>query len=106
MQHSFLHTIEVETVDRRYVPGIFGSLPEWKNVPVFHETALTITYEYTPPSRGQKGPHGEPLEPDAESEIEILSATDEAGNECDPETIENINALSLCWDHLAKTFEQ
>ena len=68
------------------------------------ETTLTITYQHTPPSRGQTGPHGEPLEPDAESEIEIISVTDEAGNECDPKTIENIH--SLCWDHLAKTFVQ
>lgn len=68
------------------------------------ETTLTITYQHTPPTRGQTGPHGEPLEPDAESEIEILSVTDEGGNDYDPETIENIN--SLCWDHLTKTFEQ
>ena len=45
------------------------------------------------------------LEPDAESEIEILCVTDETGNERDLKTIENINALSLCWDHLAKTFK-
>ena len=82
MQHTFQHYIETRT----------------------GETTLTITYQHTPPSRGQTGPHGEPLEPDAESEIEILSVTDEGGNECDLETIENIN--SLCWDHLAKTFEQ
>ena len=66
------------------------------------ETALTITYEHTPPSRGQTGPHGEPLEPDAESEIEILSVTDEAGNDYQPETIENIN--SHCWDDLLEYF--
>jgi len=66
------------------------------------ETALTITYEHTPPSRGQTGPHGEPLEPDAESKIEILSVTDEAGNDYDPETIENIN--SHCWDDLLEYF--
>ena len=83
MQHTFLHTIE--TCDT--------------------ETTLTITYQHTPPSRGQTGPHGEPLEPDAESEIEILCVTDETGNECDPETIENINVIPLCWDHLAKTFK-
>lgn len=68
------------------------------------ETALTITYEHTPPSRGQTGPHGEPLEPDAESEIEILSVTDEAGNDYD--LFKEKNVYSLCWDHLAKTFEQ
>jgi len=66
------------------------------------ETALTITYEHTPPSRGQTGPHGEPMEPDAESKIEILSVTDEGGNDYDPETIENIN--SLCWDDLLEYF--
>ena len=87
MQHTFQHAIEQTIFPDNAV-----------------EIDLTITYEYTPPSRGQRGPHGEPLEPDAESEIEIISVTDEAGNECDPETIENIN--SLCWDHLAKTFEQ
>lgn len=68
------------------------------------ETALTITYEHTPPSRGQTGPHGEPLEPDAESKIEILSVTDEAGNDYD--LFKEKNVYSLCWDHLAKTFEQ
>ena len=82
MQHSFQHTIETGDT----------------------ETTLTITYHHTPPSRGQTGPHGEPMEPDAESKIEILSVTDEGGNDYDPETIENIN--SLCWDNLAKTFEQ
>lgn len=82
MQHTFQHYIETRT----------------------GETTLTITYQHTPPSRGQRGPHGEPLEPDAESEIEIISVTDESGNDYDPETIENLN--SLCWDHLAKTFEQ
>jgi len=66
------------------------------------ETTLTITYEHTPPSRGQTGPHGESLEPDAESEIEILSVTDEGGNDYQPETIENIN--SHCWDDLLETF--
>ena len=83
MQHTFQHAIEIGDT----------------------ETTLAITYQHTPPSRGQRGPHGEPLEPDAESEIEILSATDEAGNECDLETIENINALSLCWDHLENNEE-
>ena len=68
------------------------------------ETTLTITYQHTPPSRGQTGPHGEPLEPDAESEIEILSVTDEAGNDYD--LFKEKNVYSLCWDHLAKTFEQ
>ena len=82
MKHTFLH--HIETGDT--------------------ETTLTITYEHTPPSRGQTGPHGEPMEPEAESKIEILSVTDEGGNDYDPETIENIN--SLCWDNLAKTFEQ
>ncbi len=66
------------------------------------ETTLTITYEHTPPSRGQTGPHGESLEPDAESEIEILSVTDEGGNDYQPETIENIN--SHCWDDLLEYF--
>ena len=82
MQHSFQHTIETLT----------------------GETTLTITYQHTPPSRGQTGPHGEPLEPDAESEIEILSVTDEAGNDYD--LFKEKNVYSLCWDHLAKTFEQ
>lgn len=68
------------------------------------ETTLTITYQHTPPSRGQTGPHGESLEPDAESEIEILSVTDEAGNDYD--LFKEKNVYSLCWDHLAKTFEQ
>jgi len=66
------------------------------------ETTLTITYQHTPPSRGQTGPHGESLEPDAESEIEILSVTDEGGNDYQPETIENIN--SHCWDDLLEYF--
>ena len=66
------------------------------------ETTLTITYQHTPPSRGQRGPHGESLEPDAESEIEILSVTDEGGNDYQPETIENIN--SHCWDDLLEYF--
>ena len=68
------------------------------------ETTLTITYQHTPPSRGQRGSHGEPLEPDAESEIEILSVTDEGGNGYD--LFKEKNVYSLCWDHLAKTFEQ
>jgi hypothetical protein len=82
MQHTLLHTIETPT----------------------GETTLTITYKHTPPSRGQTGPHGEPLEPDAESEIEILFVTDEAGNDYD--LFKEKNVYSLCWDHLAKTFEQ
>mgnify|MGYP003403600126 CR=1 FL=1 len=69
------------------------------------ETTLTITYQHTPPSRGQRGSHGEPLEPDAESEIEILSVTDEGGNDYQP-WLEGVSFHSLCWDHLAKTFEQ
>ena len=81
MQYTFTHTIEKGDT----------------------ETTLTITYEHTPPSRGETGPHGEPLEPDAESEIDIISVTDEAGNDYGQETIENIN--SLCWDHF-KTVEQ
>jgi len=80
MQHTFAHHIETPT----------------------GETALTITYEYSPPSAGQRGPHGESLEPDAESEIEILSVTDEGGNDYQPETIENIN--SHCWDDLLEYF--
>jgi len=83
MQHSFLRTIETGDT----------------------ETTLTIIYEHTPPSRGQTGPHGEPLEPDAESEIEILSVTDEGGNDYQP-WLEGVSFHSLCWDHLAKTFEQ
>lgn len=83
MQHTFLHTIEIGDT----------------------ETTLTITYGHTPPSRGQRGPHGEPLEPDAESEIEILSVTDESGNDYQP-WLEGVSFHSLCWDHLAKTFEQ
>ena len=80
MQHTLLHTIETPT----------------------GETTLTITYKHTQPTRGQRGPHGEPLEPDAESEIEILSVTDEGGNDYQPETIENIN--SHCWDDLLEYF--
>jgi len=82
MQYTFTHTIEKGET----------------------ETALAITYQHTPPSRGQRGPHGEPLEPDAESEIEILSVTDEGGNDYD--LFKEKNVYSLCWDHLAKTFEQ
>lgn len=78
MQHTFLHTIESGDT----------------------ETALTITYEYSPPSCGQRGPHGEPMEPDTESRIKIISVTDEGGNDYDPKTIENIH--SLCWDHFLK----
>jgi hypothetical protein len=81
MKHAFIHTIETPT----------------------GETTLTITYEYTPPSRSQTGPHGEPLEPDAESEIEILSVTDKAGNDYD--LFKEKNVYSLCWDHL-ETVEQ
>lgn len=83
MQHTFAHHIETPT----------------------GETTLTITYQHTPPSRGQTGPHGESLEPDAESEIEILSVTDEGGNDYQP-WLEGVSFHSLCWDHLAKTFEQ
>jgi len=83
MKHIFLHTIETGDT----------------------ETTLTITYEYALPSRGQTGPHGEPLEPDTESEIEIISVTDEAGNDYE-DKIGNFHLFSLCWDHLAKTFEQ
>ena len=61
------------------------------------ETALTITYEHTPPSRGQTGPHGEPLEPDAESEIEILYVTDEAGNDYKGDTK---IFTPYCWSNL------
>ena len=81
MQHTFQHYIETRT----------------------GETTLTITYEHTPPSRGQTGPHGEPLEPDTESKIEILSVTDEAGNDYD--LFKEKNVYSLCWDHL-ETVEQ
>ena len=80
MQFQFQHTAELET-------HTFQA----------REVELTTTYQHTPPSRGQTGPHGEPLEPDAESEIEIISVTDEGGNDYEPEEIEN--AYSLCWDH-------
>ena len=67
------------------------------------ETTLTITYEHTPPSRGQTGPHGESLEPDAESEIEILSVTDEGGNDYQP-WLEGVSFHSHCWDDLLEYF--
>lgn len=88
MQHAFQHTAELEIFPENIV-----------------EVELTITYEHTPPSRGQTGPHGEPLEPDTESEIEIISVTDEGGNDYQP-WLEGVSFHSLCWDHLAKTFEQ
>ena len=88
MQHTFQHAIEQTIFPDNAV-----------------EIDLTITYEYTPPSRGQRGPHGEPLEPDAESGIEILSVTDEAGNDY-YDKIGNLYLYSLVWDHLSKTFEQ
>ena len=75
MKHSFLHHIETPT----------------------GETTLTITYQHTPPSRGQTGLHGEPLEPDAESKIEILSVTDEAGNDYKGDTK---IFTPYCWSNL------
>lgn len=75
MQHTFAHHIETPT----------------------GETALTITYEYSPPSAGQRGPHGESLEPDAESEIEILSVTDEGGNDYKGDTK---IFTPYCWSNL------
>jgi len=75
MQHTFHHTIETLT----------------------GETTLTITYQHTPPSRGQTGPHGEPLEPDAESKIEIISVTDEAGNDYTGDTK---IFTPYCWSNL------
>lgn len=75
MQHTFLHTIEIGDT----------------------ETTLTITYGHTPPSRGQRGLHGEPLEPDAESKIEILSVTDEAGNDYTGDTK---IFTPYCWSNL------
>ena len=75
MQHTFAHTIE----------NPIG------------ETTLTITYQHTPPSRGQRGSHGEPLEPDAESEIDIISVTDEAGNDYKGDTK---IFTPYCWSNL------
>ncbi len=81
MQHTLLH--HIETGDT--------------------ETTLTITYQYTPPSRGSRGAHGEPGEPDEQAEIEILSIVDANGKDYEPEEIEN--AYSLAWDHFENNAE-
>ena len=81
MKHTFLH--HIETGDT--------------------ETTLTITYQHAPPSRGQTGPHGEPLEPDEQAEIEILSIVDTNGKDYEPEEIENIH--SHCWYHFENNEE-
>lgn len=86
MTHTFQHTAELET-------HTFQT----------REVELTITYQYTPPSRGSRGAHGEPEEPDEQAEIEILSIVDANGKEYEPEEIEN--AYSLCWDHFENNAE-
>ena len=86
MNYTFQHTAEFET-------SILGMV----------EIDLTITYQYTPPSRGSRGTDGEPEEPDEEAEIEILSIVDANGKEYEPEEIENIH--SHCWDHFENNEE-
>ena len=86
MQFAFQHTAELET-------HTFQT----------REVGLTITYQYTPPSRGSRGTDGEPEEPDEEAEIEILSIVDANGKEYEPEEIENIH--SHCWDHFENNEE-
>ena len=81
MQHTLQHTAEFEIFPENIV-----------------EIELTITYEFHPAERGTRGDFGEPIEPDEESRIEILSITDTTGKEYQPEEIENI--YSLCWDNL------
>ena len=90
MQRTFQHTAEI------FSSG-YCEPPEWM------EVELTITYQYTPPSRGSRGTHGEPEEPDEEAEIEILSIVDANGKEYEPEGIENI--YSHCWDHFENNAE-
>jgi hypothetical protein len=86
MNYSFQHTAELEIFPENIV-----------------EVGLTITYQYTPPSRGSRGTDGEPEEPDEEAEIEILSIVDANGKEYEPEEIENIH--SHCWDHFENNEE-
>ena len=86
MTHTFQHTAELEIFPENIV-----------------EVELTITYQHTPPSRGSRGAHGEPEEPDAQAEIEILSIVDANGKEYEPEEIENIH--SHCWDHFENNEE-
>lgn len=40
------------------------------------EINAEITCNYIAPERGRRGPHGEPLEPDYDSEIEIVAIRD------------------------------
>lgn len=87
MQFAFQHTAKLET-------HTFQT----------REVELTITYQYTPPSRGSRGPYGEPEEPDEQAEVEILSIVDATGKEYQP-WLEGISFHSLCWDHL-ETVEQ
>jgi hypothetical protein len=75
MQHTFQH--HIETGDT--------------------ETALTIEYEYAPPS------HGTFPDDSTESRIEILSATLPDETEYEGDTNEFI---PLCWDDLLEYFGQ
>lgn len=73
MQFQFTHTAELEFPFEQLI-----------------EVELTVTAEYTPVSRGLRGAHGEPEEPDEDATIEILSIVDKAGNEYPVESVPGV----------------
>jgi hypothetical protein len=79
MQFTFQHTAEIFLSD------------EWQ------EIEFTVTAQYTPASRGIRGPYGEPEEPDEAASVEILEVTDAEGNSYEWDEIEGIMGAAVEW---------
>lgn len=63
----------------------------------WHEIEFTVTAQYTPASRGIRGPYGEPEEPDEAASVEILEVTDAEGNSYEWDEIEGIMGAAVEW---------
>ena len=61
------------------------------------EIEFTVTAQYTPASRGIRGPYGEPEEPDEAASVEILEVTDAEGNSYEWDEIEGIMGAAVEW---------
>ncbi len=79
MQFTFQHTAEIFLSD------------EWQ------EIEFTVTAQYTPASRGIRGPYGEPEEPDEPASVEILEVSDAEGNLYEWDEIEGIMGAAVEW---------
>lgn len=63
----------------------------------WHEVEFTVTAQYTPASRGIRGPYGEPEEPDECASVEILEVIDNDGNSYPWDEIDGVMDAAVEW---------